>query len=233
MSVTRIQGDSEFLAEFKYDNLNRVNEVKNFFPGGQTTIESYVYDEEGRIVEKNIENYTTTYTYNSTGKLIEQNVHYFSPSDDYEWNQKTEFIYQNGKINKGIEYSKEGEILHYISYKYDSRGNTLEKVVRPVGYDFNLIEIKFRYDTNVNPLGNTGVNMLNGFTFTQHADIKQVNNPVYSSYIRFVSSSLPPEYEISYEYDSDKLPVKAVMNNFRFPEQEPVILEYEYRDIER
>ncbi|MCW9094828.1 MAG: hypothetical protein OQJ74_03190, partial [Ignavibacteriaceae bacterium] len=62
---------------------------------------------------------------------------------------------------------------------------------------------------------------------------KQVNNPVYSSYMNMISSSLPPEFEISYEYDSDGLPGKAVLNNVRFSGQEPVNVVYEYRDIEK
>jgi hypothetical protein len=209
--------------------------VKNIFPDSQTTIESYVYDEKGKIFEKRIGNYITTYTYNPAGQLIEQNIHYASPDDDYEWNEKTEFKYKNGKITRGIEYSAEGEILKYISYKYDSRGSTLEKTVHPAGSasDIVLVEIKFIYDTKANPLGNSGVNLPNGYTFTQHADIKQVNNPVYLSFMNMVSSSLPPEFEISYEYDPDGYPANAVMNNVRFPEQEPINVVYEYRDIEK
>jgi len=43
-----------------------------------------------------------------------------------------------------------------------------------------------------------------------------------------ISSSLPPEYNISYEYDSDGLPVKATMTSVEFPKSELIILEYKY-----
>lgn len=234
ISVTRTQGEREFSAEFKYDSLNRLIEVKNIFPAGQGHTESFIYNDEGKLIEKNIENYKTTYIYNRADQLIEQNVRYTSTTDEYEWDQKTEFKYKHGRINKGIEYSREGEAQNHISYKYDSRGNTIEKIVRPANneYDFALIEIKFRYDSHINPNVNSGVNMLNGYTFIQHADIKQINNPVYFSFMNAVSSSMPPEFNISYEYDSDGLPLSAEMNNVRYPEQEPVIVEYKYRDKE-
>ena len=188
---------------------------------------------EGQLFKKVSGDYVTTYSYHSTGLLFEQNVHYKSPDSNNEWNAKTEYRYKNGKISKGIEYSTEGEVLHYISYKYDARGNTLEKIVHPAdGADINLIEIKFRYDTKTNPHAVSGLSMLNGYSYTQHADIKQVNNPVYSSYFNLVMSSLPPEYKISYEYNAEGLPVKAVMNNVRFSGQEPVNVVFEYRDME-
>ncbi len=233
ISVTRSGSDFDFRTEFNYDSHNRIVEVKNILPSEQITVETYSYDEEGRIIEKKIDNYVTTYTYSSEGQLLEQNIHYTSKQNDSEWNEKTEFKYKNGKINKGIVYSEEGEVLQYISYKYDSRGNTLEKIVRVSAKDsdFSLVEIKFKYDSKVNPFLSSGVNMLNGYTFTQDADIKQVNNPVYSSYSNMVMSSIPPEYEISYEYNSEGLPVKAVLKNVRFSDQDPVNVLYEYRDI--
>ena len=232
VSATRTGSNSEYITEFKYDSLNRLVELKNTMPESQIVIESYVYDEESRIVEKRNGNHVTTYFYNAEGQLTEQYIKYESPSDDYEWGERTEFKYKNGKIDKGIIYSGEGEITSTIRYKYDSRGNTLEKTVHPAGsdYDFNLIEIKFRYDSKVNPFGNSGVNLLNGYIYTRYADIKQVNNPVYSSYTNMISSSLPPEYEISYEYDSDGLPVKAVLNNALYSEPKPEYVTYEYRN---
>ncbi len=234
VAVTRTDSRFEYRTELKYDNLNRLIEVKNISPESQITIESYVYNEKGDIVEKKVGDFSTTYTYNRSGKLIMQTTYYKSSQDDNEWNNKTEYKYKNGQIVQGVVYSKEGEILQYNNYKYDSRGNTLEKNAYPADadFDFKLVEIKFRYDSKVNPFSKSGVNLLNGFTFTQHPDIKQVNNPVYTSYFSAISSALPPEFEISYEYDPDELPVEAVMNNLHFAEPEPVHVVFEYRDIE-
>lgn len=235
VSVTRTGENTTFRTEFTYDSLNRLVEVKNIVPEAQTTIESYVYNPQGKVVEKTVGNHTTTYSYNTAGQLEEQTILYTSPDSDYEWSERTKYQYKNGKISKGIVYKKNGEIQQTVRYKYDSRGNTLEKTVHPTGSasDIALVEIKFRYDTKPNPLGNSGVNLLNGHTFNQHADIKQVNNPVYSSYLNMVSSSFPPEFEISYEYDADGYPVKAVMKGVRIPDQEPMDLVYEYREMEK
>ena len=235
VSVTRSGAQTEFRTEFKYDSLHRLIEVKNISPESQPSIESYAYDEENRIIEKRNRNYLTTYIYNADGQLAEQYIHYKSSDGVYEWNEKTAFVYRDGKIYRGNIYSSDGEMLRYITYKYDSRGNTLEKKEHVAGSDsdFGFIEIEFKYDTKVNPLGDSGLNMLNGYTFAKEADIKQINNPVYSSYMNMISSSLPPKFEISYEYDSDGLPVKAVLSNAYYPDQEPVTVVYEYIDIER
>lgn len=233
VSATRTYDETVYVAEFKYDSLNRVVEVKNIFPEAQVTVESYAYNQAGYIREKKIEDYTTTYLYNSDGKLVEQNLRYISSENDYEWNEKTEFKYKNGKISKGIEYSREGEIVNYISYKYDSNGNTLEKIVRPANYqyEFELIEIKFKYDNNTNPNCTSRISMLSGYSFTFHPDIVQINNPVYLYYMNAVMSSMPPEYSISYTYGPNGLPIKAEMKNIDFPEQKKVIWDYEYRDF--
>ena len=234
ISVTRTDEYSEFRTEFKYDSINRLIEVKNILAEGQIITESYSYNEQDELVEKRNSNYTTTFTYNSAGQLTAQNFHYITTEGDNEWQEKTEFQYRNGKISKGIVYSKDDEVFQYISYKYDSRGNTLEKSVHPVNTnsDMSLITMKFEYDTKVNPNITPRVNMLSGYMFAQYADIVQVNNPVYSSYLNLVSSSMPPEFEISYEYNSKNLPIKATMKNLVFPDQEPIELVYEYRAIE-
>lgn len=232
VSVIRLQGDSEFRAEFEYDSSNRIIEIKNIFQEGDPIVELFIYNEDGNMAEKISGNYMTFYTYNSAGQLIEQNLQYFSSEDGYKWEQKTEYKYKNGRINKGVEYSREHEVMNYISYKYDSRGNTLEKNVNSVNGDYNLSETKFRYDTKINVNAPSGVAMPGGFIYSYYPDIKQMNNPVYSSYSNLLMSSLPPEYEISYDYDSEGLALRAEMKNIRFPEQEKVFVEYEYRDKE-
>lgn len=234
ISVTRIDGDTEYSTNFKYDSLNRLVEIHTIYPEDLVFTDSFYYNDKGQLFKKVSGDYETTYSYHSSGFLTEQIVHYKSQDSNNEWNAKTEYRYKNGKISKGIEYSTEGEVLHYISYKYDARGNTLEKIVRPAdGSDINMIEIKFKYDTKNNPHAVSGLSMLNGYNFMQNADIKQVNNPVYSSYSNIIMSSLPPEYKISYEYNVEGLPVKAVMNNVRFSGQGPVNVVFEYRDIEK
>lgn len=53
VSITRRNGDVEHLTGFKYDSLNRVIEIQGFDYGEQKTLESFVYDKQGRLTEKN------------------------------------------------------------------------------------------------------------------------------------------------------------------------------------
>ena len=135
-------------------------------------------------------NYTITYTYNSKNRLSKQNVHYVSPTEDHEWNQQTEFHYKNGRIYKAVEFNREGEIIRNYSYKYDSNGNTLEKVAHVPGDESGskFIEINFRYDTKVNPHAKSGMIWPLGYVFSYSPDIKQINNPVYCSYENMILS---------------------------------------------
>lgn len=233
ISITRTTADAEFKTEFKYDSLNRLEETQNIYSDGQSTVESYFYNEAGKIEKKIRGSYMSIYSYNSKGQVIEENMYYLEHDNEYERNTKTEFKYKNGKISKGIIFSAEGKIMSYISYKYDSRGNMLEKTVRTTDNvsDFILSETNFRYDKNVNPHAGLGMSMFSGFFYAQNPDLIQVNNPVYYSYENVLLSSIPPVFEISYEYALNGLPIKATLNNIRFSGQEPINVVYEYRDI--
>ena len=54
VSITRMYRDREYLSDFKYDNLNRINEILEFQEGKQIRQESFVYHKQGRLIEKNI-----------------------------------------------------------------------------------------------------------------------------------------------------------------------------------
>ena len=52
VSVKHISGESEYFTEFKYDSLNRIIEIQKFYQSETLEVESYRYNEEGRISEK-------------------------------------------------------------------------------------------------------------------------------------------------------------------------------------
>ena len=233
VTVTATTDDWEHQTKFVYDSLNRISEIQGIYADEQTYVESYTYNDVGKISQKVNESYTTNYVYNAAGQVIEENVSYVSPYDGDMSFTKTKYLYKNGKISKGIEYSEEGEVVSYISYKYDSRGNTLEKIVRSASSpDIILYEIRFRYDNKINPLGLYGISTLNGYVYSQNADIVQVNNPTYLSYLNSFASSLPPEFDISYEYNSADLPETAIMDYVRYPEHEGIDVLFEYESVE-
>ena len=232
ISITETAGDWQHRTEFVYDSLNCLSEIQNIFADEQISVESYTYNGAGKIIQKTNGNYTTNYVYNAAGQVIEENLHYIPPSYGYDWNTKTEYSYKNGKISMGKIYADDGEVNSYISYKYDSRGNTLEKIVRSASSpDIILYEIRFRYDNRVNPIGVAGISTLNGYVYSQNADIVQVNNPTYLSYLNSFASSIPPEYDIFYEYNSADLPETAVLDYVRYPEQAGIGVLFEYENI--
>lgn len=233
VSIIRTEGDSEYRTEFKYDSLNRIVEIQSFIGGERNVLESFVYNKQGRIVEKHSGTFKHTYKYNERDQLVEQNTHFTPKDGKWEWDVKTEYKYKSGRISKGIIYprkyvglensGKDGE-LGYISYKYDSNGNT---EVQNSRYD----KTDVKYDNKINPLAVFGVLTVYGYSFyyTFRPDIKQVNNPVYSYQIIGIMSSFPPECEISYEYDMNDLPINAEIKDIGHSGRETAILEFRYQ----
>ena len=93
VSITRKSRDLEHRTEFKYDNLNRMIEIQSFDKREQKTLESLVYDKQGRLIEKNTGTDKFSYKYNTKDQLIEQNRHYTPVNGKWEWDQKTEYKY--------------------------------------------------------------------------------------------------------------------------------------------
>ena len=111
----------------------------------------------------------------------------------------TKYTGHDGKVYSGEEYFN-GNLTSRISFKYDERGNTIERTEYDIANDeFILFQNKFQYDNKINPCYQVQ---------TLFSDIIQYNNPVYTYMFNAYMSSLPPEYNISYEYNSLDLPVK-------------------------
>lgn len=230
VSVKHTSRESEYVTEFKYDSLNRIVEIQTFYQGESSRLESFVYDEDSRINEKKSGNFTDSFKYGTDGKLMEKNARY-TPADGYNWNMKTKYKYRNGRLNRGIVYSRiyegienqdEANEESYISYKYDANGNILEQ-------KSGNNNVKFKYDTKINPLASFGIQTIAGFWFTFLPDVKQVNNPVYTYSYNMAMSSFPPEYEISYEYDSEGLPLRAEIKKLHSHFDETGFVEYVYK----
>ncbi len=233
VSVTLENRNREYFTEFKYDSLNRIIEILEFHDGEQIRQESFIYDKKGHLIEKNSGVHKYSYKYNVKDQLIEQNTHFTPEKGKWEWDVKTEYKYKSGRIARGIVYprkyvgienSGEAEELGYISYRYDSTGNTVEQNSGSGKFDF-------KYDTKINPLAEHGIQTIYGYSFvhTLQPDVKQVNNPVYNYTEIGIMSSLPPKYEISYEYGLDDMPIKAEIKNVRYPEQETIFVDYGYK----
>ena len=88
-----------------------------------------------------------------------------------------------------------------------------------------ISQFKYTYDEMINP----DPTSVSPFWVISHPDIIQGNNPVYSYYYSAFMSSMPPEYEFTYEYDNTGLPIKAIREDL-YQQGYITIFEYEYGD---
>lgn len=233
VSITRGSGNVEYVTYFKYDSLNRISAIVAYKDGTQLQDESFVYDKQGRLIEKNNASFTYSYTYNSKGRLIERNTHFTPDDGKWEWDVLTKYAYRNGQLVTGINYprkyvgienSQESQALSSINYKYDANGNTVEQGGDGSSYTF-------KYDSKINPLAEFGIQTIYSYSFlyTLSPEIKQVNNPVSIHSLISVMSSMSPSYEIMYQYDSNDLPITAEIKRLYVSSEESNHLEFHYR----
>ena len=226
--LVSISENGQRLSEFKYDNLNRLIQADRYIFGDTVILSQYFeYDSKNRLIRKSSGEFTESYEYNTSGNLDIMTVHFKSARDGYEWEQKTELRYNNGLISKGIVLSRDGNESGYITYKYDSRGNTMERTEYSNSSDYKgivMTQYKFNYDKKNNPNPITG-----SFWGDYQMDITQSNNPVYSYYYNISMSSFPTQYEYSYDYDDTGLPVKEYREKIQELSSSN-IFEYEYAD---
>lgn len=224
--LVSIKENDKLIFEFKYDDLNRLVQIDKY-PSGSTvcTSEFYEYDSQNRLISKTYGEFIETFEYNSSGKLKATTRHY--QPNDKEW--EIEYQYNKGLISKGITYYN-GLEWGSVQYKYDSRGNTIERTEYSISSEYtdNIIsQFKYTYDNKVNPY------LFSGFSFWSECpvDIIQGNNPTYSYYYNINMSMFPPQYVFTYDYDNTGLPIKE----YREELQEygvSSVFEYEYMDKE-
>ena len=223
-----IRENGQLVTEFRYDSLNRLIQADRYLsyePGFRS--QYFEYDSESRLIKLSNGDYTENYEYNRSGSLVKMILHFRSAGDGYEWDQVTEYQYSRGRISKGIMYSREGFETGSIYYKYDSKGNTIERTEYFSSSKKSMVisQFKYTYDEMINP----DPTSVSPFMVISHPDIIQGNNPVYSYYYSAYMSSMPPEYEFTYEYDDTGLPVKGVREDL-YPQGSQTIFEYEYGD---
>lgn len=210
--LVSIKKDGHRMTEFLYDSLNRLAQMNQYQADTLFSSEFFFYDEWNKLIRKLSGNYTTQFTYDENGRLKSME-RYYAPTDK-TW--LTEYIWTGNRITGGTIWF-EGVKTGILHFAYDSNGNTSERT-EFYGDDFVIYRIRVKYDKKVNPL-------VNPVIFPP--DMVQFNNPVYLYIYRAEMSSLPPEYDIRYEYDSLGLPVKE----YRIPRQGyslAEILDYEY-----
>ena len=191
-----LQNDTKYL-EFAYDSLNRLVQSDQYYIDTTYSRTTFSYDSNNRLAGTHYDGYIETFEYDADGLLKSLTKEY--PATDKVW--KRTFIYDNGKISKAEIYFNDVQ-TDYAIYDYDSKGNTAEIREYPVSNEnseFIMIHQKFTYDNSFNPL------YLIGFT---PVDLVQANNPEYVYYSNALMCRGPIEYDATFEYDNNGLPLK-------------------------
>ncbi len=216
--LVAIKENSKLITEFKYDNLNRLVQLNNYHSDTISYSEIYQYDSDNKLIKRTFGGFIETYEYFSDSRL-KTTINYYKPKDK-EWS--IEYQYKNDKISKGITFFN-GSESGYIDYKYDSNGNTIERTEYPnwsEQKDFIGTQYKLTYDNKINPIKNLNVYPI---------DIVQNNNPTYFYHYIAIMSMYPPEYHMTYDYDTIGLPIKEYRVHTR-EYHDSQTFDYEYID---
>ena len=207
-----LQNDKKYL-EFAYDSLNRLVSSDQYYDDTAYSRTTYTYDSKDRLKVKQYDGYIETYEYDTDGSLKSMIKAY--PPTEKVW--KRTFIYENGRITKAQIFFNDVQTDDAI-YEYDADGNTVEireYATSAENEGFIMIHRKFSYDKSVNPL------YLIGFT---PVDLVQVNNPEYVYFSNALMCRGPIEYDATFEYDTNSLPLKE----YRTFKGNPDINEFTY-----
>jgi hypothetical protein len=207
--LTGISEDGRVI-EFIYDSINRLIQMNTRFNDTVSFSEYYEYDEDDKLKRRSFNDYIESYEYTDDGKL--KSVELYYPVTEKTW--RTEYYYRGDRMDRGIS-SYNGSPTEFLFFLYDSKGNTISRT----SYygDAIMSQRKYQYDDKVNPLKCPGIIPV---------DVVQINNPTYSYHFESIMSMYPPEYNSTYVYDEDGLPVKE-FRQFKHTD-EPRILSYEY-----
>jgi len=204
--LVAIRENNQLVSEFKYDDLERLVQINNYYTDAVVDSETYEYDDDNTLFRRTHAGNIETYEYTDDGKLKTVVLNY-SPGTSV---RTTRYQYVGDRISRAIIFFN-GSAAGYVEYKYDLNGNT---ILRTEYYgDMIMSQIRLAYDNKINPVRN-----LSKFA----ADIIQKNNPTYFYSFFAYMSSFPPEYHIDYSYDPSGLPVKEYRDSRTF--------EYEYAE---
>ncbi|MBN2214332.1 MAG: hypothetical protein JW723_08810 [Bacteroidales bacterium] len=196
MLVTSIFQNGHKYLEFTYDSLNRLIHSDMYFNDTSCSRTTYSYDRENRLIEKSYDGFTEFYEYHENG--LPESVTRLYNETGKVW--KRIYLIENNRITGAEIYYNEIQ-TDYAVYEYDNKGNTREIKEYPVDFEdsgFIMIHQKFSYDDAINPLS------LIGYTAV---DMVQSNNPTYSYFGNALMCMGPVEYDATFEYDDNGLPL--------------------------
>jgi hypothetical protein len=209
--LSKVFADGMLVNEYLYDSNNNLIELKTFHEDSLIQTESYGYNDDNRLLNRYHDGFVDTYSYNKEGLLIGLSSYY--AATDKTWEETYTYDSQK-KIEVGKKYFN-GEKIANISYKYDKNGNTVKHKEYYTSGDFLVSEYRFSFDSKISP-----------FALNFPLDMVQSNNIIEYYYYQAIMSYMPPQYESTFEYNSEDLPIKETrMYQNR---DDPIIYEYVY-----
>jgi len=191
--LEKILVDSKLYKEFIYDENSKLVEMNEYYNDSVFNSETYQYNENGWLEKRTYNGYVDFYEYNENGLLMSYTNSYTKAN----YHRKTEYQYNSSDfIQKGTLYFN-GEKWGYVEYKYDYKNNTIERKEFEDQDNFLSTEIRVEFDDYKNP-----------YPLNLPLDMIQKNNIKKSYNYSAVMSALPPEYESSFEYNSNRYPTK-------------------------
>jgi len=122
------------VAEFSYDNLSRLTDIKDFGYYGHNY--HYTYDKVGNILSKTVDSITTTYTYYPGTNLLKSNGIY-NYTYDANGNRKSKIDAKTGGIVMKYSYDCNNRLTQVdfpdstsVKYVYDFRGKLIKEIDR-------------------------------------------------------------------------------------------------------
>lgn len=192
-------------------------------------VQNYLYDELGRVIEKNINNdYKITYSYMNRGDRTSLIVKSLKIADNlYEYKYDDLYnitdIYLNGDLLNHYSYDNFNQLIkddNYAlnktsSFTYDNEGNILSKTVHTLGTEDILKQDTFEYN---NPLWEDQLTKYNEENITYD----EIGNPltIGSKTLTWKNGRELKKYvdsinnlTVDYDYSKDGIRLKKTINN--------------------
>lgn len=210
--LSKVYQDGKLVSEYVYDDNNNLSQLKTFYQDSLIRTETYTWNAAHQPLTRSYDGYEETYTYNAPGQLTKYKMFY--TKSDRIWEEEYHYNISTGLIDKGYTFV-DGRKVGLIKYKHDSAGNTTERKETNLEESFVSTEYRFTFDNKINPL-----------PVIFPADLSQYNNITTYYHYNVVMSSMPPQYESTFEYNAYGLPAKET-RAYKYGDG-PVVYEYAY-----
>ena len=200
--IKKIIESSKGYTEFSYER-SLLTKKENKTSDGQVTWSiSFTYDEENRLIAKDVFSplsrafyiSNSIYEYSDSDLIQKENIYWHGDLDTYIL-----YEYLNNKITKYSYYSPNDELSGYHTLKYEN-GNIIEDAYFDRRDSLIILEV-YEYDDKINPL-NVDLSPISASSYSRN----NITHSIETSY-----TNTPPNIYTTlstYTYDKNDYPIK-------------------------